>query len=78
MHPDNIGPFVAYLCSDSAAHISGQTFGVNGGNVELLQGWSSVASIDKGDRWTVGELVERVPEVFGDRPTGPPANLSDL
>lgn len=78
LHPDNIGPFVAYLCSDSAAHISGQTFGVNGGSVELLQGWSSVASIDKGDRWTVEELVKRVPEVFGDRPTGPPANLSDL
>jgi NAD(P)-dependent dehydrogenase (short-subunit alcohol dehydrogenase family) len=77
MHPDNVGPFVAYLCSDSAAHISGQTFGVTGGYVELLQGWSSVASIDKGDRWTVDELIDRVPEVFGDRPTGPSANLFD-
>lgn len=78
MHPDNIGPFVAYLCSDSAADISGQTFAVTGGFVELLQGWSSAASIDKGDRWTVDELIDRVPELFGDRPTGPTVNMGDL
>jgi NAD(P)-dependent dehydrogenase (short-subunit alcohol dehydrogenase family) len=78
MSPDNVAPMVAYLCSDAAALTSGQVFGVNGGSVELLDGWTSVGTIDKGERWTVSELVDRLPELFGDRPTGPPANLSDL
>jgi NAD(P)-dependent dehydrogenase (short-subunit alcohol dehydrogenase family) len=78
LSPDNIAPLVAYLCSADAAHISGQVFGINGGTVELLQGWTSAATIDIGRRWTVDELTDRLDQLFGDRPTGPPDLLSDL
>ncbi|MPY91555.1 MAG: SDR family NAD(P)-dependent oxidoreductase [Acidimicrobiia bacterium] len=68
--PDNVSPWVAYLCTDAAADITGQTFVVGGDQVQLMEGWHRVARIRKGkDRWTVAELAEARAELFGDRPT---------
>jgi len=71
--PDNVSPWVAYLCSDHAADITGQTFVVGGDTVALMQGWTRANRIRKGkDRWTPAELVAARAELFGDRPTGAP------
>ena len=67
--PENIAPLVVFLASDAAAQITGQVFYTGGGNVQLYQGWGPVAELTKDDRWTVEELVDRVPGLFGDRPT---------
>jgi NAD(P)-dependent dehydrogenase (short-subunit alcohol dehydrogenase family) len=66
--PENIAPLVAYLASDEAAPITGQVFGVQGGLIQLYQGWTPVAELAKDDRWTPGELADRIDELFGDRP----------
>ncbi len=64
-HPDNVAPFVAYLCSDAAAHISGKVFGVQGDAVEIYRPFTSAAAIEKGgERWTARELADRVQELF--------------
>ena len=64
-HPDNVAPFVAFLCSDAAGSISGKVFGVQGDAVELYQPFTSVAVIENsGDRWTPEGVAERVPELF--------------
>jgi len=64
-HPDNVAPFVAYLCSDASSHISGKVFGVQGDTVELYRPYTSEAFLQKGGaRWTAQELVERVGELF--------------
>ena len=68
--PDNVAPFVTYLCTEQAGHITGQCFIVTGGEVSLIEQHHVVNKIDKGDRWTVEELVERSGELFGDRETG--------
>ena len=65
--PENIAPMVAFLCSDDAAHITGQVFGVQGGLVQLYQGWTPAAEIDKAARWEVPELAKRVDELFEGR-----------
>ena len=75
--PENISPWVVYLCSDAAAHITGQTFIVGGGEVDLVQGWTVVNKIEKDGRWTLDELQKRSKDLFGDRPTGTPA-FADL
>ena len=75
--PENISPWVAYLCSAAAAHITGQTFIVGGGEVDLVQGWTVVNKIAKDDRWTIDELASRSKDLFGGRSTETPP-FSDL
>src|SRR5437870_5069539 len=67
--PENVAPLVAYLASDAAAHISGQVFYVQGGLVQLYQGWTPAAEIQKDDRWTPAELTDRMGELFECRAT---------
>ena len=67
--PDNVAPLVVYLCSDAAAGITGQVFGITGGLVQLYRGWTPVGEHDLGRRWTPAELAERLPDLFGDRAT---------
>lgn len=69
LSPDNIAPLVAYLATDRAAHITGQLFYVQGGLIQLYQGWTPIAQIQKEERWTPAELSERVGELFQDRST---------
>ncbi len=64
-HPDNVAPFVAFLCSDASAHISGKVFGVQGDAVELYRPFTSEAFIDNGgQRWQPQDFAERVGELF--------------
>jgi NAD(P)-dependent dehydrogenase (short-subunit alcohol dehydrogenase family) len=64
-HPDNVAPFVTYLCSDAAAAISGKVFGVQGDAVEIYQPYTSVAFISNGgNRWDPEQFVARSPELF--------------
>lgn len=69
--PDNVAPWVVYLCTEQAAHISGQCFIVTGGEVHLIEQHHAVRQINKGDRWTVDELVDKAGDLFGELPTSP-------
>jgi 3-oxoacyl-[acyl-carrier protein] reductase len=70
--PDNIAPVVAWLATDEAAHITGQVFMVFGGQVHVLQGWTSAGKLERDARWTVDELEAQAGELFGGRDTGVP------
>jgi NAD(P)-dependent dehydrogenase (short-subunit alcohol dehydrogenase family) len=64
-HPDNVAPFVAYLCSDAAAHISGKVFGVQGDAVEIYRPHTSVAVITNGGkRWDPEQFVDSAQALF--------------
>jgi NAD(P)-dependent dehydrogenase (short-subunit alcohol dehydrogenase family) len=67
--PENVAPLVVYLASDAAAHITGQVFYAQGGLVQLYQGWTPVAEIQKDERWTPAVLADRIGELFAGRPT---------
>ena len=75
-HPDNVAPWVVWLCSPAAGHITGQNFIVGGGTVQLVSGWSVESVIEKPERWTLDDLDSKWQDLFGDRPTAPPARLA--
>lgn len=63
--PDNVAPFVAFLCSEAAGHISGKVFGVQGDAIELYRPFTSAALIQNdGRRWAQSDLADRVSELF--------------
>ncbi len=61
--PANVSPLVAYLASDACPY-TGKVLFVQGGKVQYFQPWTLTNEIDKGDRWTVGELADQVPTVL--------------
>jgi NAD(P)-dependent dehydrogenase (short-subunit alcohol dehydrogenase family) len=66
-HPDNVAPFVTYLCSDAAAHISGKTFGVQGDAVEIYRPHTSAAVITNGgNRWDPNDFVSASESLFAE------------
>jgi len=60
--PANISPLVAYLASDLCPY-TGKVFFVQGGKVQYFQPWTLTNEIDKGDRWSVAELAEKMPSI---------------
>jgi NAD(P)-dependent dehydrogenase (short-subunit alcohol dehydrogenase family) len=65
--PENVAPLVAYLAGDRAAGITGQVFYVQGGIVQLYQGWTPVASIERPGRWEPAEIAESIGSLFDGR-----------
>lgn len=66
--PENIGPFIAYLCTEDASFISGSVFSVTGaGRIDLYSEPRLARKIRKdGSPWTVDELKETVPRTLLD------------
>ena len=65
---ENIAPLALYLASDLSAGVSGQVFGIQGGLLELFEGWHSVAQAQSGTRWTAAGIDEQMAELFTGRP----------
>ncbi len=59
--PDDIAPFVVWLCTDAAANVNGYDFAVSGGHVGLYSQPTEIKIIDKEGRWTLDELDRLVP-----------------
>jgi NAD(P)-dependent dehydrogenase (short-subunit alcohol dehydrogenase family) len=70
--PANIAPLVGFLATDAAADVNGQVFIVWADHVYLMQGWGLAGEVNKGDRWTVSELVEQKDKLFANRDPGVP------
>lgn len=77
MHPDNVGPVVAFLACDAASGITGQVFGVFGGVVQRYDGWAPADVLQRSGAgaWDVDELLARRDELFV---TGGPAFASPM
>lgn len=72
--PANISPMVAFLASDHASDVSGQTFIVLGDQVHRIRPTEISHSIAAGDQqWTVDSLAAAKSQLFGDTSSGVPA-----
>ena len=62
--PANVSPMVAYLATENLP-FTGRVFFVQGGKVQNMTPWQMADAIDKGDRWTPGELETEVKKLIG-------------
>jgi NAD(P)-dependent dehydrogenase (short-subunit alcohol dehydrogenase family) len=73
-NPDNVAPFVTFLCSDASAHISGKVFGVEGDVVEIYRPFTSAALIQNGGkRWDPNQFVDLAQQLFDEAGIAPEA-----
>ena len=72
--PDDVAPMVAYLATDAAAGVNGQTFLVNGGLIARVSDPAPARTIVKRTRWEPEELAAQFPRTLGlDVPNPAPA-----
>ena len=73
--PEYIAPFIAYLCTDKAWYLNGQTFHVEKGelsNYYFGETMKQILKQEDGGLFTVEELMEKVPEMMKDvKPVAP-------
>lgn len=58
--PEKIAPFVVTLCSDAAAHVSGQIFGVRNNEIYLFSQPRPIRTAHTAEGWTPETICERV------------------
>lgn len=56
--PENVSSVVAWLCSESSAHVSGKIIEAEGGRIAIADGWRSTDGVDKGARWAPADVGE--------------------
>jgi NAD(P)-dependent dehydrogenase (short-subunit alcohol dehydrogenase family) len=61
--PANISPLVATLAMEGC-EATGQTFFVQGGTVRRFQNWTMTDTLERNDRWMVGELAAQLPTLL--------------
>ncbi len=62
--PENVAAVVAWLASDLSAGVSGQVLKVQGGVVQLLQGWRPVSAATADKPWTVDAIAGAQSHLF--------------
>jgi NAD(P)-dependent dehydrogenase (short-subunit alcohol dehydrogenase family) len=63
--PEDVAPMVAYLLSDKARHITGQTYTVVGGKIAVWSQPAEVRAMYKDGRWTPEEIEARLDSTVG-------------
>ncbi|MGK2965861.1 MAG: SDR family NAD(P)-dependent oxidoreductase [Tepidiformaceae bacterium] len=65
MSPDRIAPLVVWLCTDAAADVNGQDFGVAGNSIGLYSQPTQVNTIYREGGWTLDALDTVFPQTLG-------------
>ncbi len=79
LDPEMIAPMVAYLATDDAWNVNGQTFLVYAGTVAVLQHPTPWRTAFKPGMWTLDELSKAVPEMLeGTRNPAPPPDELEI
>ncbi len=65
LSPAAVAPLATYLATDAAAGINGQTFGVFGGVISLMNDPAPLRTMTKSSRWTAQEIAAVFPHTLG-------------
>jgi 3-oxoacyl-[acyl-carrier protein] reductase len=75
--PEDLAPFIIYLATEAASHISGSIFMVGGSRIAMFSEPEMQSSVFKyGGRWTVDELKQQVPRGLLGRYRSPAAPMA--
>jgi hypothetical protein len=61
----HVAPIVAYLASDLAQHITGQTFAIGGERLALISNPAPVREVYCPGGWTMEKMLELFPQTLG-------------
>ena len=64
--PEELTPFICYLCTDAASFVTGSVFSLAGNNIGIYSDPDIRHSAAKGpgENWSVEELVQQAPRLF--------------
>lgn len=65
--PKHVAPMVAYLASDLAQNITGQTFAIGGERLALISNPAPVQEVFCPGGWTIDAMLELFPQTIGTR-----------
>jgi NAD(P)-dependent dehydrogenase (short-subunit alcohol dehydrogenase family) len=71
--PDNVAAVVAWLASDLANGITGQVVKVQGGLVQLVQGWRPITEATSDRPWTIADVAATRDALFARTDPGVPS-----
>lgn len=69
--PANVSPLVAWLCSDRAAHVTGEVFEIHAGHLGLVEPPRRGGHVDIDRRWEVAEVGAAVDDLLAARSPTP-------
>jgi NAD(P)-dependent dehydrogenase (short-subunit alcohol dehydrogenase family) len=64
MHPGNVAPLIAWLCSTESRDVTGHVFEIAGGELSVADGWRAGPKLDKGARWAADEIGAAVHDLL--------------
>jgi hypothetical protein len=64
--PENVAPLVVWLGSEPAGHVSGRVFEVEGGRIQVMDGFRHGPQVDRGDRWDPAEVGAAVDQLLAE------------
>ena len=62
---ENVAPLVTYLASASSGEVTGRVFEVEGGRIQVMDGFRHDAQVDIGRRWDPADVGEAVTSLLG-------------
>ena len=63
--PANVAAVACWLASDLAAGITGQVIKVQGGQIQLLEGWRPLTEVTSDEQWTLASVAARREALLG-------------
>lgn len=63
---ENVAPLVAYLASESSTDVTGRVFEVEGGRIQLMDGFRHDGQVDIGRRWDPADIRDAVASLLAD------------
>jgi NAD(P)-dependent dehydrogenase (short-subunit alcohol dehydrogenase family) len=76
--PDHVAAVVGWLSSDLSAGVSGQVIKVQGGVIQLLQGWRPLTQATAEKPWTIAEIDADKDRLFAKSSPGVPPFFFDF